>query len=370
MVFEGSLGNVLGAWVWDFSPTIFSLLGREVRWYGLLFALGFWLGNIILHYMYRREGRDRASLDQLPVYVILATVIGARLGHVFFYDPSYYLAHPLKILYIWEGGLASHGAAIGIFVAVIGYCIRYRVSCLMLLDRLIVVAALASACIRLGNFANSEIYGHPTSSRYGVVFVTQGVSQYLAQALGTEPEISAPAHTKGRDSLDKEPLELRLRYNGTDSLRLLKFLKPRLQRVFASDYLRAHLRIADKHSNYLQISTEKARNEMEVRVALWGVARHPTQLYEAAFYLLLFLFSFLCWRWKLRRATPDGVLFSLSWMALWIFRYCIEFLKERQEEFEHELSMNMGQMLSLPFICAAGLLLLYIYRRSRTDLIA
>ena len=365
MVFEGSLGNVLGAWVWDFSPTIFSFFGREVRWYGLLFAIGFWLGNTILHYMYRREGRDRASLDQLPVYVILATVVGARLGHVFFYDPSYYLAHPLKILYIWEGGLASHGAAIGIFLAVIGYCIRYRVSYLMLLDRLIVVAALASVCIRLGNFANSEIYGYPTGSRYGVVFVTQGVSQYLAQALGTESEISASAHTKRRDSL-KEPLELHLKYKGTDSLRLLKFLKPRLQHVFASDYLRAHLRLADERSDYLQIST--ARNEMKVRVALWGVARHPTQLYEAAFYLLLFLFSFIGWRWKLRRAIPDGVLFCLSWMMLWIFRYCIEFLKERQEEFEHELSMNMGQMLSLPFVCAAGLLLLYIYKRSRTEL--
>ena len=142
-----------------------------------------------------------------------------------------------------------------------------------------------------------------------------------------------------------------------------------MEQIFASDYLGAHLRLADEGGGYLRVLSSASHKGgvsfgmLEARVSLWGVARHPTQLYEAAFYLLLFLCSFFWWRVRLRKPLPDGVLFGVSWMLLWVFRYFIEFLKERQEAFEHGYMMNMGQVLSLPFICAAVLLLLYIYRR-------
>ena len=238
------MANLLGAWVWDLSPAIFSVMGREIRWYGLLFALGFWLGNMIMHYIYRSEGRDRVVLERLPVYVILATIVGARLGHVFFYDPGYYFAHPIKILYVWEGGLASHGAAIGIAVAVVWYCMRYKVPYLMLLDRLIIVGALGAACIRIGNFTNSEIYGRPTDSNYGVVFIPRGVVRYMEQALEVRPEVGARStdlSAEGRAyEFMGEPLELRLSYRGIDSLRLLQLLSA----AFGADFCFGLLRSA------------------------------------------------------------------------------------------------------------------------------
>lgn len=156
---------------WNANPTLFSLGPLTVRWYGLLFALAFLLGYGIVRRMYVREGKPGEDVDSLLIYMMVGTVLGARLGHTLFYDPAYYLSHPLQILKVWEGGLASHGGAIGILVALYFY-VRRRSNqpYLWLLDRIAVPTALGGMFIRLGNLFNSEIIGVPAEVPWAFVF--------------------------------------------------------------------------------------------------------------------------------------------------------------------------------------------------------
>lgn len=143
----------------------------QPRWYGLLFAGAFMFGYFVMFKMYKHAGRTQEDLDMLLFYVLIATVIGARLGHVIFYDLGYYLRNPGEILAIWHGGLASHGAAIGILLAMYFYVKKYTdMSFLWLADRVGVVVASGGAFIRTGNFVNSEIVGEPTDLPWGVIF--------------------------------------------------------------------------------------------------------------------------------------------------------------------------------------------------------
>lgn len=157
---------------WDVSPDLFSLGPFTVRWYGLMFALGFWIGYNLVAKMFKREGAPESWLGILLIYVAVATIVGARLGHVFFYQWDYYSAHPAKILATWEGGLASHGGAIGIIIAVILFSIfTTKRSPLWTFDRLTIVIALVGGMIRCGNLMNSEIFGHATTLPWGFRFV-------------------------------------------------------------------------------------------------------------------------------------------------------------------------------------------------------
>lgn len=148
--------------VWDVDPEITQLGSFSLRWYGLLFATGFYLGYLILRKIFIQENRSEEDLDRLFIYVLIGTVIGARLGHVLFYDPLYYFSHPEEIYKVWHGGLASHGGAIGILLAVYLYSRKYvHNSFLWILDRLVIVIALGGSFIRIGNLMNSEILGIP-----------------------------------------------------------------------------------------------------------------------------------------------------------------------------------------------------------------
>ncbi len=247
--------------VWDPNPAIFSLFGHEVRWYGLLFALAFVAGYQIMTWIYKSEKRNLKELDKLATYVIVGTVIGARLGHCLFYEPSYYLSNPIKILYIWEGGLASHGAAIGILISLWLYARKTDWNYLSLVDRLVVPVALGGAFIRLGNLMNSEIIGSPTDMPWGFVFPSA---------------------------------------------------------IYPGDLT---------------------------------LARHPAQLYEALCYFAIFGILFLIYK-KYKTQTPQGLI--LGWFLILVFgvRILIEFVKENQVAFEAGLPLNMGQLLSIPFVLA------------------
>ncbi|MDT3739371.1 MAG: prolipoprotein diacylglyceryl transferase [Candidatus Kapabacteria bacterium] len=156
---------------WNVSPDIISVGPLTVRWYGLLFALGFVIGYQIMLGIYKSEGKTIKQLDFLAIVMILTTIIGARLGHCLFYEPEIYLANPIKILYVWEGGLASHGAGIAIILGLIYYSRKNKdITTLWVLDRIVIVIALAGFFIRLGNFFNSEIYGIPTNVPWAVIF--------------------------------------------------------------------------------------------------------------------------------------------------------------------------------------------------------
>jgi prolipoprotein diacylglyceryl transferase len=156
--------------IWNTDPTLISFAGLDIRWYGLLFAVAYLLGYQIVHWIYRREGRDTQSLERLSLYLVIGTIVGARLGHCLFYDPGYYLSHPLKIFAIWEGGLASHGGGLGVMIALYLYKRQTAESYLWLLDRIAIPTALAGVFIRVGNLFNSEIYGTKTTLPWAIVF--------------------------------------------------------------------------------------------------------------------------------------------------------------------------------------------------------
>lgn len=260
---------------WNVSPEIFSveLFGFHFapRWYGLLFALGFLIGQQIMFHIYRKEGKPESDVETLTIYMVLATVIGARLGHCLFYEPEVYLSDPIKILKIWEGGLASHGATIGILFGLFLYSRKKKDQpYLWVVDRIVITVALAGMMIRLGNLMNSEIYGHVTDLPWGFVFERDGQT----------------------------------------------------------------------------------------------VPRHPTQIYEALFCLILFLVLYRIWN-KRKSAMPDGLLLGIFLVALFTFRFFIEFFKEPQVAFENDMLLNMGQLLSIPAVLGGVLVLLIAQRNTR-----
>jgi len=271
---------VLCTITWDFNPEIFSIGNHGIRWYGVMIALALFTGYLIFKRYLRGDKLTTEMVDSLLVYVAIAGIVGARLGHCLFYEPEYYLKNPLEILKIWKGGLASHGWAIGLLLALWLYNRKYKIPFLWLMDRIAIVVALASVFIRMGNFFNSEIYGLPTNLPWGVEFV--------------------------RDRL----------YDSTTG---------------------------------------------EI---LPTVPRHPTQLYEALSYLLIFIASFVFYR-KRNMEVRDGFIFSVTMIALFTARFLIEFVKNDQVAFEAGMSFNMGQLLSLPFILAGIGILIWTKRNPK-----
>ena len=155
---------------WNIDPTLLHLGPLQLRWYGLLFVGSFFLGAMILEWMYKRESKDPAVIENLLVYLMIGTIIGARLAHCFFYEPDFYLSNPLEILYVWKGGLASHGGLLGVLTSMYLFAKKYDESYMWIVSRVAVPGALTAAFIRFGNFFNSEIVGIPTNLPWAVVF--------------------------------------------------------------------------------------------------------------------------------------------------------------------------------------------------------
>ena len=265
--------------VWDVDPVCFSLGPLTVRWYGVMWALGIWLVLFIMGKIYKKEQIAESLLDKLFMYVLLGAVIGARLGHCLFYEwhllenpveflgitfnyGNEYLLKPWKLIAIWEGGLASHGGAIGILLAVWLYNKKWlKRGFVWLLDRLIIGIALCGACIRFGNLMNSEIFGFPTSLPWGFMFV----------------------------------------------------------------------------------------RSYEWQTLYAGQACHPTQIYEMIYCLVTFIVCGLLYK-KYDAGKKVGLLLGIFWIGIFGTRFVLEFIKNNQEAFESSFILNMGQLLSLPFI--------------------
>ncbi len=241
--------------IWNGSPDIFSLGPITIRWYGLLFALGFYFGMKLVAWVDRRENLKIGSLDSLLIYMVVGTIVGARLGHTLIYEPEIYLADPIRILKVWEGGLASHGGTVGVIIGVwLWKRKHFKGSLLVLIDYLCLPSALTACLIRIGNFFNSEIIGRPTTVPWAVVF-------------------------KRVDNLP----------------------------------------------------------------------RHPSMLYESFAYLITLLMLLFIVKKKWQRGRPGlmlGVFFIMSFGT----RFFIEFLKEYQVASEANYPLDLGQLLSIPFV--------------------
>ena len=170
----------LGFIVWDVNPYIFVfpenfplLGGHPVAWYGLLWAMVFIIGYYLIKAIFKKEGLGEEWADKILMYMLVFTIVGARLGHCLFYEPAYYFGNPVKFLAVWEGGLSSHGGAIGILIGMYIYSKKLGKPFLWVLDRLVICVAIGGALIRTGNLMNSEIYGDATTLPWGFKFVRE-----------------------------------------------------------------------------------------------------------------------------------------------------------------------------------------------------
>ncbi|MFN5459262.1 MAG: prolipoprotein diacylglyceryl transferase [Bacteroidota bacterium] len=285
---------------WNPDPVVFYIPGTShpVVWYGFLFALAFVGSFYLMKHIFKIEGRTIKSLDTLTVYVIAGTVLGARLGHCLFYGPWFgedgYINHPWNMLKIWEGGLASHGGAIGILIALWLFAKKTKENIWWILDRIVIAVAYSGMCIRIGNLMNSEIIGKPTTLPWGFRFVQDDIE------------------------------------NNFRSI-----------------------------SNFMTIPYQEQVNFIESIPA-----RHPSQLYESLFCLLMLGAFFFLWK-KYKFKWPAGFMFGFFCALLFSFRFCIEFTKEVQVAFENALPIDMGQILSIPFVVSGIVIMMVSWRKQK-----
>ncbi len=167
---------------WNPDPEIINIFGFSLRYYSILFAVGLILCIYVLSWIYKRENIPSEHLEKLSIYGMIGILAGARLGHCLFYEPSYFLSHPLEMIlpitfppdggvkFIGYRGLASHGGVLGLLIALFFYSRKTKHSMIDTIDLIAVVAGLSFGFIRLGNFMNSEIIGIPTKKPWGVIF--------------------------------------------------------------------------------------------------------------------------------------------------------------------------------------------------------
>ena len=168
--------------VWDVNPVLFEFGSLRIFWYGLLFATPILLGTQLMKWIFAREGKKADLVDSGFTYAFIGIVVGARLGHCLFYDPSYYLANPMKIFAVWEGGLASHGGGLGVIIALYLFVKKYKLNFLWLLDRMTIPTIIFAFFVRMGNLMNSEILGRATDVPWAIVFArVDNVPRHPAQ---------------------------------------------------------------------------------------------------------------------------------------------------------------------------------------------
>ncbi len=251
---------------WDFDPEIFRIGSLALRYYGVIFVAMLLGGFYLFRWQVRRAGGTDAQAQPLLIIGVISVLVGARLGHVIFYDPMRALHDPLWVLQFWKGGLASHGATIGLLIGLAIFARRQKQSYLETLDRFSFSAALGATAVRIGNFLNGEVVGRLTDQTWGVRFVRFELGQL-----------------KNASNVDIETLPL----------------------------------------------------------------RHPSQLYEVALGVLVFLTLLAVDRLCGREKRPRGLLIGVFFVVYFAGRFFVEFFKE-YEGIPSSFPLTMGQILSLP----------------------
>ena len=266
---------------WNIDPEILNIFGVSIRYYSLLFVFGLILSIFILRWIFKKENIAVENLEILSLYGFIGILVGARLGHCLFYEPTYYLANPLEIFlpikllqeggfkYTGYQGLASHGGALGLIIALILYSRKTKQPLISTIDFIAIVAGLSAGFIRLANLMNSEIIGMPTTRPWGFIF----------------------------ERIDNIP-------------------------------------------------------------------RHPAQLYEAIAYFLIFIVMLTLYKIK-RDKLGNGFFFGLVLVLIFTARFFIEFIKEKQVAFEANMQLDMGQILSIPYILVGVVFIIYGIRKTK-----
>ncbi|MFB6317405.1 prolipoprotein diacylglyceryl transferase [Saccharicrinis sp. FJH54] len=356
---------MLGYILWNADPEIFSLGPLHVRYYGLMFGIGFYIGYRIMLNIVKREGLPQEWVEKLFIYTIIGTVVGARLGHCLFYQPEYYLAHPIEILKIWEGGLASHGGAIGVLTALILFSRKVsKRSVFWVLDRIVLGVALTAALIRFGNLMNSEIYGYPTDSDYGFVYLKD---TKFAHMLDDGSELAKFVDDYHVEKVKGESPDGGKSWPVMFNVTLKQGISDEKQadaiaRFIIKDALSRYVKEDGAESNVyvepdVQPQLKVFRGHWQATFPAFVIPKHPTHIYESLCYLFGFvLLMFLYYRTNL--AEKKGFLFGLYLIITFLSRFLIEFVKENQVGFEKGMSLNMGQWLSIPFVLAGIILMI------------
>ena len=282
-----------------------------LHFYSVMWIVAFLLGFTIMKRIYNNEKQTSESLDSLFIYSVIGIMLGARLGHVLFYQRelisedffSIFLPFSFKngIEFTGFQGLASHGAAIGMIISMYLYNKKIlKKTVLWILDRVVIPVALGAVFVRIGNFINSEIIGKITDSSFGVRFV--------------------------QDYYDKYDI---VKITG----------------------------ISNVKEAYAAFGSDPKYTELLEKIPF----RHPAQLYEAGSYVFVFLILLFVY-WKTKKSSQEGFLFGLFLLLLWTVRFFVEFVKEPQgEEYLTISTLNTGQLLSIPFILI-GLYFMFVYK--------
>jgi prolipoprotein diacylglyceryl transferase len=258
---------------WGVDPVMLKFGNFTIMWYGLCWAAALAAGGAFFANFIKREKLNPALLDRVFWWGIIATVVGARLGHCLFYDPVHYLTHPIELLYLRQGGMASHGAAVGLLLGLWAFSRRSKMPYIWSLDRVMIPVTVGGAVVRFGNLLNSEIYGHATDLPWGFIFVRAGET----------------------------------------------------------------------------------------------VPKHPTQIYEALCYLVTFaVLLFLYYKKEMGTRRP-GLLFGVGLIGVFLSRFLLEFIKNPQIAAEENMILNMGQLLSLPFILAGIAMIIWPYSKLKIN---
>ncbi len=380
--------------IWDLNPEIFKIGSIPIRWYGLFFVMTFVIGPKLARYIYKVENRPIEEIETITVACMIGTIIGARLGHVIFYDFNYFSTHiieaflPISLTphfhFTGYRGLASHGAGIGLIISTyliskykikvslfppkfsINPLKKFRSNFRWLSDTIAIFVALAGFCIRMGNFSNSEIYGQKTTKPYGIVFARNIIDRMQNSSAVIEKATVTKGSTNLLQNKDYKPIIISI-----------FFKKGRFAETDVRDYLENNIKHMLKNDVVItehvfqqgqEFSYSLAKDNTDKYVAsihTYGIPRHASQLYEALSCLLLFFILTMWWKFRWKK-IKEGSICGIFFVYIFTLRFFYEFLKMSYNPFPDTIPINMPQILSIGAIII-GLIYTFTAKKTHGD---
>jgi len=368
--------------IWNANPVLFNIGPFVLRWYVALFIVAFLIGRMLLLYIFRKEARPSGDAETLTRYILIAAIIGSRFGYVLSYEPELIWKKPLEILlpigfqptfhFTGPENLSGLGAVFGILIALWIYGKKKGQNFLPMLDRTVIVIALGSIFIGIGNLFDAGIIGKPTDSKAGFVFtrpVTDGLSK-VPCCIMRNPGGKNPLNSV---SVRKDTAHA-VTEMGHSPIILYLFFKPGATEQLVNEFLMGDVKtfLFDNSRTTYESGAEplhytiflEKEDSYTARIRTIGIARHPVQLYESISFL--FLFFILLWYWnRTRKLSRDGRISGFYLVSAGVIYFVLGFVKEPVVYFEEDMALSIGQILSI-FLALAGIMALaYSFRSER-----